>query len=263
MTTQPLGELWRQRELLASLTVRDLRSRYAGSSAGLLWAVLNPLIQLAILTTVFSLVLQIRLGGPTGVPFAVTLAWGFLPWLALQEGLAKATTSLVDGGVLVRRMAFRPEIVVVQPVLAAVIQQMVGLVLLIAVMPLLGDGVSASVLLCIIPLMIQIAFGIGIGWILGVLHVYFRDTAQVVTAALQAWFYLTPIVYTLEVAPASLRGLLSLNPLCGIVEGFRGFAVGAPVSWGALAYSAAWALAALLVGAFAIDRARSEISDLV
>lgn len=263
MTTAPLTSLWAQRELLASLVVRDLRSRYAGSSAGLFWAVLNPLIQLAILTTVFSLVLQIRLGGPANVPFAVTLAWGFLPWLALQEGLAKATTSLVDGGVLVRRMAFRPEVVVVQPVLAAVLQELVGLGLLIGVMPLLGDGVSGSVALCIIPLAIQVAFGIGIGWILSVLHVYFRDTAQVVGAALQAWFYLTPIVYTLEVAPASLRGLLSLNPLCGIVEGFRGFAVGAPVSWGALAYSAAWAAVALAVGAFAIDRARSEVADLV
>lgn len=263
MTVVPLAELWRQRRLLASLVLRDLRSRYAGSSAGLLWAVLNPLIQLTILTTVFSLVLQIRLGGPSGVPFAVTLAWGFLPWLALQEGLAKATTALVDQGVLVRRMAFRPEIVVVQPVLAAVLQQMVGLGLLVAVMPLLGDGVAASVVLCVVPLAIQVGFGIGIGWILGVLHVYFRDTAQIVGAALQAWFYLTPIVYTLELAPASLRGLLSLNPLCGIVEGFRGFAVGAPVSWGALAYSAGWALVALAAGAFAIDRARSEIADLV
>ncbi len=263
MTARPLVELWVQRELLGSLVLRDLRARYAGSSAGLLWAVLNPLIQLTILTTVFSLVLQIRLGGPTGVPFAVTLAWGFLPWLALQEGLGKATTSLVDGGVLVRRMAFRPEIVVVQPVLAAVLQEMVGLGLLVAVMPLLGEGVSPSVWLCIVPLAIQVAFGIGIGWILGVLHVYFRDTAQVVGAALQAWFYLTPIVYTLEVAPDSLRGLLSLNPLCGIIEGFRGFAVGAPVSWWGLAYSAVWAAVTLAVGAFAIDRARSEIADLV
>ena len=263
MTFRPLIEIWRQRRLLASLVLRDLRSRYAGSSAGLLWAVFNPLIQLAILTTVFSLVLQIRLGGPSDVPFAVTLAWGFLPWLALQEGLAKATTALVDGGVLVRRMAFRPEVVVVQPVLAAVVQELVGLGLLILVMPVLGDGVSGQVLWCFLPLAIQIAFGIGIGWILGVLHVYFRDTAQVVTAVLQAWFYLTPIVYTLEVAPASLRGVLSLNPLCGIVEGFRGFAVGAPVSWGALAYSAACAAIALAVGAFAIDRARAEIADLV
>lgn len=263
MTTRPLRTLWEQRSLLGALVVRDLRSRYAGSSAGLLWAILNPLIQLAILTTVFSLVLQIRLGGPANVPFAVTLAWGFLPWMALQEGLAKATTSLVDQGVLVRRMAFRPEVVVVQPVLAAVLQQLVGLALLVAVMPVLGAGISGSLALCVIPLAIQVAFGIGIGWILSVLHVYFRDTAQVVGAALQAWFYLTPIVYTLDLAPEALRGVLSLNPLCGIVEGFRGFGAGGAVSWETLAYSAAWAIAGLAAGAFAIDRARSEVADLV
>lgn len=263
MISRPIRELGRQRELLGSLVMRELRGRYVGSSAGLFWAVLSPLAQLVILTTVFSAVLQIRLGGPAGVPFAVTLAWGLFPWLALQEGLSRATTSLVEGGILIRRMAFKPEILVVQPVLAAVVLELVALLLLILAMPLLGQGPASSVALCAIPLVLQVAFGVGIGWILAVLHVYFRDTAQLVTAVLQAWFYLTPIVYTLEVAPESLRGLLSLNPLCGIVEGFRAFAIGLPVSWGALAWSTGCAVAAVAVGAFAIERARSEIADLV
>ncbi len=257
-----LASLVARRDLLRSLVVRDLRARYAGSAAGLAWAVVNPLFQLAILTAVFSIVLRIRLGGGEA-PFAVTLAWGFFPWLAFQEGVARATTALVDGGVLLRRMALGPEILIAQPVLAAVVQEMVALAALAALMPALGAGLRPSVLLCVVPLALQVLLALGIGWILGVLHVYLRDTAQVVGAALQAWFYLTPIVYPLELAPEWVRGLLSANPFCGIVLGFRAFALGTPIPWGALCWSATCAAAALVAGAAALGRSRAELGDLV
>ncbi len=263
MSGAPVAELWRSRALLSSLVLRELRLRYAGSSFGLLWAVVGPLLQLLILTTVFSLVLQIRLGNDPSVPFAVTLAWGFLPWLALQDGVGRATTALVEEGVLVRRMAFRPEIVLARPIFAAVVQEVIGLALLVALMPLLGVLPGPGILLCLLPLAVQVLLSLGIGWILGILHVYFRDTAQLVGAGLQAWFYLTPIVYTRDIAPAGLRWVLALNPLCGVVEAFRAFAVGGPVSWTALAYSGLCAVALLALGAFVIERARAEVPDLV
>lgn len=262
-TTSPLLILWHRRELLHALVARDLRTRYAGSSAGLVWAVLNPLLQIVILTTVFSYVLRVRLGGTAQAPFWVMLAWGFFPWLGVQEGLARATTSLTESGVLVKRMAFPAEIVLVQPVLSAAVQEMVALGLLCLVMPVLGIGLSWTLPLCAIPLLLQIGLTIGIGWILGVLHVYIRDTAQVVVAALQAWFYLTPIVYTVDAAPEVLRGLLSLNPLLGIIESFRAFALGQPAPWGALAWSAGATVLALAAGARAVSRARPEVADLV
>ena len=263
MSIAPALELWRSRALLSSLVLRELRLRYAGSSVGLLWAIVGPLLQLLILTTVFSLVLQIRLGSDPSVPFAVTLAWGFLPWLALQDGIGRATTVLVEEGVLVRRMAFRPEIVLARPIFAAVVQEVIGLCLLVVLMPLLGARPGLGILLCVLPLVVQVLLGLGIGWILGVLHVYFRDTAQVVGAGLQAWFYLTPIVYTLDIAPAGLRWILALNPLCGVVESFRAFAVGGPVSWAGLAYSGVCAIALLALGAFLVERSRAEVPDLV
>ena len=263
MSIAPALELWRSRALLSSLVLRELRLRYAGSSFGLLWAIVGPLLQLLILTTVFSLDLQIRLGSDPSVPFAVTLAWGFLPWLALQDGIGRATTVLVEEGVLVRRMAFRPEIVLARPIFAAVVQEVIGLCLLVVLMPLLGARPGLGILLCVLPLVVQVLLGLGIGWILGVLHVYFRDTAQIVGAGLQAWFYLTPIVYTLDIAPAGLRWILALNPLCGVVESFRAFAVGGPVSWAGLAYSGVCAIALLALGAFLVERSRAEVPDLV
>jgi len=259
----PLAELWRERRLLRALVVRDLRTRYAGSSVGLMWAVANPLLQIVILTLVFSYVLQIRLRLPADAPFPIVLAWGLFPWIGLQDGLARATTALVDGGVLIKRMSFRPGVLIAQAVLAAALQQAVALCILTLVMPLVGVTLRPPLALCLVPFGVQIVLMLGAGWILGVLHVYFRDTAQVVVAALQAWFYLTPIVYTLETAPESLQYLLLVNPLCGIIETFRALALSAPVPWGAFAWSVVAAGLVVAVGARALARAQDEVADLV
>jgi ABC-type polysaccharide/polyol phosphate export permease len=259
----PVVELWRQRRLLAALVGRDLRSRYAGSSVGLAWAIASPLMQIVILTLVFSYVLEVRLAGLGDVPFPVVLAWGLFPWIAFQESVVRATTSLVDGSVLIRRMAFRPGILVAQPVLTAAVQQLIALAVLLLAMLALGVPVAATLPLCLLPFAVQICIAIGVGWILGVLHVYFRDTAQVVVVVLQAWFYLTPIVYTLEVAPEGLQVLLAVNPLCGIVESFRAFALGSPIPWGAMLWSLAVAPLALAAGSVVLSRARAEVADLV
>lgn len=259
----PLAELWQERHLLGALVMRDLRSRYAGSSVGLAWSVASPLLQIAILTVVFSFVLDVRMNVPGDVPFPIVLAWGLFPWLGVQEGMARATTALVDGGVMIKRMAFRPGILIAQPVLAAALQQVVALTILVVAMPLLGVRLRSSVALCFLPFAVQICLTIGVGWILGVLHVYFRDTAQVVVAALQAWFYLTPIVYTLNTAPEVLQHLLLINPLCGIIEVFRALALGGPIPVGAFAWSIVASLLVLVGGARMLSRARAEIADLV
>ncbi|MFP6662805.1 MAG: ABC transporter permease [Deltaproteobacteria bacterium] len=257
-------ELWQRREMLFSLVVRDLRTRHAGSVGGLAWAVLTPLFQLVILTTIFSLVLQVRLGGSAAeVPFAVTLAWGFFPWLAFQEGIGRATTALVDNGVFLRRMGFPPALVLAQPILASAVELVVALVLLSAAMPLLGVGISASLPLVVLPLVLGTLLALGVAFLVGTLHVYFRDAHEIVGAALQAWFYLTPIVYTLEIAPPALRGVLALNPLCGVVGGYRAFALGQPIPLLALAWSGFSAAALLWLGAKALTRARPELVDLV
>jgi lipopolysaccharide transport system permease protein len=258
------AELWEARAMLGSLVARDLRTRHAGSVGGLAWAVLTPLFQLVILTTVFSLVLQVRLGDSAGgVPFAVTLAWGFFPWLAFQEGVGRATTALVDNGVFLRRMAFPPAVVLAQPVLAATIELLVALALLTAAMPLLGVAVPASLPLVVVPLMLGALLALGVSFLVGTLHVYFRDANEIVGAVLQAWFYLTPIVYTLDIAPPTLRSLLVVNPLCGVVGGYRAFALGQPVPFLALVWSAFCAAALLWLGTRAVARARSEMADLV
>lgn len=259
-----LAEIWYARRTLAALVGRELRVRQAGSVGGLAWSVLIPLLQLLILTTVFSLVLRVRLTGMgSEVPFAVTLAWGFFPWLAFQEALSRGTTALVDQSTLLKRMGFSPGVLLAQPVFAALVQLIVSLVLLLLLMPVLGVPVSPRAPLILLPILCGTLLALGAVLLAGTLQVYFRDSSQMVGVALQALFYLTPIVYTVEMAPEALRFALALNPLSGVVGAFRAFALGLPLPLGEFAWSFVCAFSLLLAGGWAVDRARSEMADLV
>lgn len=259
-----LGEIWRERRALLALVGRELRVRQAGSLGGMAWAVLVPLAQLLILTTVFSLVLRVRLSGMgSEVPFAVTLAWGFFPWLAFQDAVSRGTTLLVDQGTLVKRMGFSPAVLLAQPVLAAQAQLMVSLGLLLLLMPVLGVPISAGAPLILIAMLCGSMLALGAVFFLGTLQVYFRDTSQIVGVALQALFYLTPIVYTVEMAPDALRFLLALNPLSGVVGAYRAFALGLPIPLLGLGWSFVCSIILLVAGGWALGRARPEMADLV
>ena len=259
-----LAVMWKQRRTLAGLVGRELRLRQAGSLGGLAWSVLVPLAQLLILTTVFSLVLRIRLSGiGSEVPFAVTLAWGFFPWLAFQDAVSRGTTALVDQGAMLKRMGFAPAVLLAQPVLAAQVQLAVSLVLLLVLMPVLGVGLSPGTPLLLLAMLASFLLSMGAVFLLGALQVYFRDTSQIVGVSLQALFYLTPIVYAVDMAPDSLRWLLAINPLSGVVGAYRAFALGIPVPMLALAWSFFCGLTLVVAGSWALDRARPEMADLV
>jgi len=260
----PLAEIWKERRTLVALVGRELRLRQAGSLGGLAWSVLVPLAQLLILTTVFSLVLRIRLSGiGSDVPFAITLAWGFFPWLAFQDAVSRGTTVLVDQGTMLKRMGFSPALLLAQPVLAAQVQLAVSLGLLLVLMPFLGVGLAPGTPLLLLAMLAGFLLALGAVFLLGTLQVYFRDTSQIVGVSLQALFYLTPIVYAVDMAPESLRFLLALNPLSGVVGAYRAFALGMPVPVLALAWSFFCGLTLVLAGSWALYRARPEMADLV
>ncbi len=266
LSRTPFALLWRRRDLLALLVGRDLRARFAGSLLGVGWVIVTPLVQLAVLTLIFSTVLRVRFaadGALAGSPFALVLAWGLFPWIAAQDGLARATSSLVDGAVLVRRMSVEPAILPVVPVLANLAQVVVTLAVVALLSALLGEPPATTVVLCLPVLLLQTVLVLGAGWISAFAHVYSRDSAAVVGALLQVWFYLSPIVYPVSAAPESLQLLLWLNPMAGITESLRAFALGGEPPWLALGWSAACALGVLAVALRVVERASAEVPDLV
>lgn len=255
--------VWRARAVVAALVARDLRGRYVGSTLGLFWSVVNPLAQLAIYTFVFSTVLSVRFG-TSDMPFVLYLAAALFPWLAFQESVLRSATCLVDNSVLVKRVVFPIEVLPVQIAVTALVHQLIALVLLLGLMVALGVSPHLSLLALPLLVVLQLLLTIGIGWTVAALHVYFRDTAQLLGVLFPMWFYLTPIIYPTQLVPAGLRPVLALNPLSALVEAYRDVLLHGVVPFGARElWLAAVSLGALALGAVVFTRARRDFADLV
>ncbi len=255
--------VWRARAVVRALIARDLRGRYAGSTFGLLWSVINPLAQLAILTFVFSTVLAVRFGDGDR-PFVLYLACALFPWLAFQESVLRSTTCLVDNSILVKRVVFPVEVLPVQLALVALVHQLIALALLLVLMVAVGVPLRPALLALPALVGVQTLLMIGCGWAAATLHVYFRDTAQVLSVVFPMWFYLTPIIYPDHLVPESLRPVLALNPLTTLVQGYRDVFLHGVVPLGARElWLVAVSLGVFVGGASIFARARGEFADLV
>ncbi len=252
--------------VVRALVARDLRSRYVGSALGAFWSIAHPLLQLATFTFVFATVMKVRVAdaGGTDVPFVLYLACGLFPWLAIQESITRSATCLVDNPTLVKRVVFPVEVLPVQLACSAMVHQLIGTVMLLALMAVFGFPPRLSLLALPLLLAAQLVLSVGLGWAVAALHVYFRDTAQALGVLLPVWFYLTPIIYPQHLVPPFLQPVLALNPLTPLVQAYRDvFLYGlVPSGLGAL-WLAAASLGVLTVGAIIFTRARGEFADLV
>jgi lipopolysaccharide transport system permease protein len=207
--------------LLKELVKRDFQGRYAGSLLGLAWSFIQPLWMLLLFTFVFSTVMKISPVGARTEHFAVFLFCGLLPWMALQEGVLRASTSITDNASLVKKLRFPSEILVMAVVLAALLHEVIAAVIFLGVLAVVGELTWGGLPLLLLAVPLQIALTLGLGLLLGSAHVFFRDTAQVLGMVFTGWFYLTPIVYPAALVPERFRGWIELNPLTALVELYR------------------------------------------
>jgi lipopolysaccharide transport system permease protein len=214
--------------LLKELVRRDLQSRYRGSLFGFLWAFVHPLWQLALLSVVFSLILKVPISGETAASFPVFLFSGLVPWLGFAEGVQRASTAIVDHSGLVRKLRFPSELLIVTSVISALLHQLVALTIFGVWQALTGTPAWERLPWLVFGLAAEIGFALGLGWAAAALQVFFRDIAQALGIGLQAWFYLTPIVYPMSLVPASLQPWLALNPMTTTVQAFRTVLLGSP-----------------------------------
>lgn len=234
--------------LLKELVKRDFQGRYAGSALGLVWSFLQPLWMLLLFTFVFSTVMKISLAGARTGHFAVFLFSGLLPWMAVQEGVSRASTAITDNSSLVKKLRFPAEILVLAVVLAALLHEAIAALIFLGVLGFLGELTWGGLPLLLLAVPLQIALTLGLGLLLGAVNVFFRDIAQVLGMVFTGWFYLTPIVYPAAAVPARFRGWIELNPLTALVELYRqsflGGALALVPGTGALALAAAVLLCA-------------------
>jgi lipopolysaccharide transport system permease protein len=252
--------LARQRELLVAWTRRDLASRWRGTFLGAWWVLLQPLFMLALYTFVFSLVLRVKFG--TG-DFALNLWAGLAPWMAFSETLSRATTAIVGQPNLVKKVVFPLALLPASQALAASVSLAIGLVLLVGAAGLTGT-LHASALWLPVIMALQLAFTLGLAWFMASLGVFMRDLASAIGLVLNAWMYLSPIVYPADMVPAAWRGVYMLNPAAFWAEGTRGAVLaGVAPDPRLLAVHAAIALVTLLLGFAWFMKTRRAFADVL
>jgi lipopolysaccharide transport system permease protein len=249
--------------LLKEMIVRDVRARYAGSGLGLVWAFAHPVLWMLLYTGVFALVLRVPVEAGFA-SFPEFLMAGLLPWMAIQEGIARSASVLVDNGAMVKKTVFPVETLVLSVVLAAVVNELIALFVFAIYVAVIGH-LQVSWLLLILPaLLLQILLTFGLGCIAATLTAFVRDTAHAVGILLTVVFYATPIVYPLSMVPAGLRPFLEANPLTHLVDLYRrAFTLHAAPEPGSILYLTVFCVLAALLGAGLFSRARPHFADLI
>lgn len=262
---RPLFELPRRFHLIWPLARRMTLARYRGSALGLAWAVLNPLVLIAVFTFVFAEVFGARFGaGGTPLDYALYLFCGLLPWTAFQEAVQLSSGVVVAHTNLVKRVVFPLETLPVAQALAALAGQLFGTVALLAATVFLRGELHATALWLPVLLVPQLLLTLGGSWLVASLGVFLRDTAQALALLLTAWMYLTPIIYPEAVVPARYGSLLELNPFTPLVRSHRLCLLeGAPPDWRGLSYTLLCGLILFIFGYWWFARTRKNFADVV
>ncbi|HEX2122433.1 MAG TPA: ABC transporter permease [Thermoanaerobaculia bacterium] len=245
--------------LLRELVKRDLAARFAGSTLGRAWAIAQPLGLILVFWFVFSTMVP-RTFGTGREAYIHFLVAGLIPWLAIAEGIGRSATSIIENGSIVKRMAFRSELLVVVPNAAAILLELVALSIAFA---FASVDLGISRLLWVLPLALLLQFGLqlGIGWMVAVMQVFFRDIAQVLGFALTIVFYLSPILY-----PPTDRfaAIFHWNPVTPLVGLFRSAMLAAPLpSASSIVFLLVVVAAVVSLGLLVFRRAEATLADYV
>lgn len=234
---------------LVALVRRDVQKRYASTLLGASWTVLQPLVLLAVYVTVFAFLLPDGRGGGSGArPYVFAILAGMLPYLAIAEGLQRASSALRDDRALLDRVEFPAEVVPAARVLGASLNEIIALAALVAIGPWLGLALSGWI--AMLPLLVaaRIVLTTGLAWVISILAIFVADLGEVLTLLLTAWLFLTPVFYGADAVPAALQWLLALNPLYHLVEAYRAVLIDgrAPLPEGL--FVVGWAAAVFALG---------------
>ena len=249
--------------LLKEMVVRDLKSRYAGSGLGILWAFALPVIWMLLYTAVFAVVLR----APVEKGFASFpefLMAGLLPWMAISEGISRSSTALTDNAAMVKKTVFPIETLVLSVVLAAVVNQVIGFAVFAVYVAAVGHLSPGWALLALPALALQVLLTFGIGCVAATVTTFLRDAAQAISIALTVVFWATPIVYPASLVPERYRPILSANPLTHLTEWYRrAFTLHAFPEPGSILYLAIFSGAAAVLGAALFFKARPHFADVI
>ena len=256
-----LDDLWRYRELLIVLVMRDVQVLYRQAFLGAAWAILQPVVAVVIFSVVFGMFIRIP---SDGVPYPLFAFAAVLPWTYFAEAVRRGSTGLVNDAELVRKVYFPRLVMPLASVIAPLLDFFIALAVFLVLMLGYGYYPTANFLAVIPLILLSSCLALGVGLWLGPINVQFRDVKHTLPFILQVWMYASPIIYPLSVVPEKWKWLYSLNPMVGVIEGFRWALLGkGNPDFGVMALSAVLIVALLVSGLIFFKRMERTFADLV
>ena len=275
-----VSEIWNSRELLQNLTNREVRGKYRRTALGQLWSLANPISAILIYTFIFSFIFRLpaQVGDPSGIDnYALWLVCGLLPWLFFNRVLSLGVDSLVANAGLIQKVYFPRIVLPLSLTNATFFTWLLEMGVLVVAMSLFGSFVLPWLPLLALFMALFALFSVGVAMVLSIVNVYFRDLSYLLTIVLQFWFYLTPILYPVELVVTqsdrlgglagtsiTLVDLYRLNPVEGFIEIFRNLLYDnrAP-ELATVLIAVAWALAAFVAGVWMYSKKEKELAELL
>ncbi len=255
-------DLWRYRELFYFLAWRDLLVRYKQTFVGVGWSLIRPLLTMMVLTVVFGKLGKMPSGG---VPYSLLVFCGMLPWLFFSTAMAESGNSLVLNANLISKVYFPRLVIVVSSVIASFVDFLISAVFLVTLMIWYRYVPPATVMF--LPLFVILAFGasLGVGSWIAALMVQYRDFRFIVPFVVQFGLYISPVGFQSSVVPERFRLLYSLNPMVGILDGFRWCILGVPtrIYWPGLAVAVVEVVVLIMSGVWYFRRTEQTFADVI
>ncbi|HLI62091.1 MAG TPA: ABC transporter permease [Terriglobales bacterium] len=214
--TQLIRDSYRYRELIWALALKELKIRYKRSVLGFLWALLNPAFMMLVLTMVFSTIMRFPIQH-----YAIFLLSVLLPWTFFSQSLSYAVESIVSNGDLIKKVAVPKLVFPMAAVVSNIINLLLSLIPLALLVPILRHPFYWTWIYLPVPLLALAIFTLGMTFFFAAANVYYRDVAHILQVVLSAWFYVTPIIYPLDMLPKHYQWILRLNPIIFVINGFR------------------------------------------
>ena len=254
-------EIWQHRNVLWILIWRDLKVRYKQTVLGFLWAFLQPFTKMIIFSMIFGRWAGM---GPEGYPYPVFVFAGLLPWGFFSASLTRCSQSIVSQQQFITKVYFPRLILPLSAIGSALMDFAVSFLILIGLLVYYPEvQVSASIFMVVPLVLLTILISFGAGTLFAALNVAYRDVRHVVPFVVQIWMFLTPVIYPVALAPARWRWVLALNPMTGVIAGFRWAILGQRCDWTNLGISLGVGALLVVAGAAYFRRTERVFADIV
>jgi lipopolysaccharide transport system permease protein len=254
-------DLWRYRELLYFFTWRDIKVRYRQTLLGASWAILQPALTMVIFSVIFGRLAKVP---SDGVPYPIFVYTALLPWQLFARAMTDSSTSLVDARNLITKVYFPRLVAPVSAIMAGVVDFAIAFLLLIAMMAYYHVVPGYAIVTLPLFFLLAIATALGVGIWLSALNVKYRDVRYTIPFLTQFWMYATPVAYSSTLIPEPWQTLYGLNPMAGVVGGFRWALLGTPQGLGPLlAVSVGAVLVVLITGLIYFRSVEKTFADVI